>query len=244
MAAHPRTPSDHPDHGTPSCLRSYFASLRSTSDSGIVGTHLRGHPLVSSGQFRSRLSPGTRPAAATVRQSRVGLTPSRALRILADRRADEMRLLLDSFEVTLEEGEEVLQDRERAAREGRDMAMQDRTRSRVLSAWWVSGFRASETYQKKDHFNLRKRINLLGHITLSIRICPRSRICRPSHITLSIFAPSAEFASPRKSHQLPGVASPSADASTGPCLHPPAAGHQHWLAVGAHSQRYVRGRLQ
>ena len=71
------------------------------------------------------VSPGTLPAGSNVRplprpnahpaDARVGLTPSRAFQILADRRAEEMRLLIDAFEVTFEEWEEAVHARETAA---------------------------------------------------------------------------------------------------------------------------------
>ena len=68
------------------------------------------------------VSPGSLPAGATVRplprptvhpaDVRVGLTPSRAFQILADRKEEEIRLLLDPFEVTFEDWEEAIRARE------------------------------------------------------------------------------------------------------------------------------------
>ena len=62
---------------------------------------------------------GSLPVGATVRllprppvhppDARVGLTPSSAFRILADMRDEEVRLLLDAFEVTDEEWEAAVQ---------------------------------------------------------------------------------------------------------------------------------------
>ena len=43
------------------------------------------------------------------------MTPSRAFRILAGRRAEEMRLLIDALEVTFEEREEAVDARRAAA---------------------------------------------------------------------------------------------------------------------------------
>ena len=50
-----------------------LASLCSTRDSGIVGTHLSGHPLVPSGQFRSRLSPASGDGTASLPSRAAGL---------------------------------------------------------------------------------------------------------------------------------------------------------------------------
>ena len=51
------------------------------------------------------------------------LTSSRAFQILADRRAEEMCLLIDAFEVTFEEWEEAVHARETAAVEEPDLVL-------------------------------------------------------------------------------------------------------------------------
>ena len=86
------------------------------------GHGLTGAPAGFQRTFPIPMSPGSLPAGATVRplprptvhpaDVRVGLTPSRALQILADRKEEEIRLLLDSFEVTFEDWEEAIRARE------------------------------------------------------------------------------------------------------------------------------------
>ena len=80
------------------------------------------------------VAPGTLPAGATVRllprptghpaDARVGLTPSHAFQILADRRAEEMRLRIDAFEIAFE-------DRRKQCMLARQL------RSRIQTSFWT-----------------------------------------------------------------------------------------------------------
>ena len=79
------------------------------------------------------VAPGTLPAGATVRplprptvhpaDVRVGLTPSRAFQILSDRREEEIRLLLDAFEVTFQDWEEAVRARQTTDLSDPDLAL-------------------------------------------------------------------------------------------------------------------------
>ena len=51
------------------------------------------------------------------------MTPSRAFRVLGDLRAEEMRLLIDAFEVTFEDWLEAIRARETTAVEDPDLVL-------------------------------------------------------------------------------------------------------------------------
>ena len=74
------------------------------------------------------------PAGATVRSiprpivqpadARVGFTAAHAFQILADRREEEMRLLIGAFKVTLEDWHEAIRARETTAVENPDLVLE------------------------------------------------------------------------------------------------------------------------